>query len=119
MVARYNAPEVHTQNEYPIRQQDLIKCDIWAFGLLIWESCIEGDEYLGYLTKKNLILPCDDNNQNGNNWEQLLTYAKSAIQGPSMGPPMFLRAALHMTLQNLVAKRAFVVRSIPLCTRWK
>ncbi|CAG7557888.1 unnamed protein product [Fusarium equiseti] len=114
----YNAPEVHTQNEYPIDQQDLIRCDIWAFGLLIWESCIEGDEYLGYLTKNNLIVTCDDDNQNGINWEYLLGYAKSAVKGRSIGSPMFLRAALHMTLQVVFTKRATDMRSIPLCTQW-
>lgn len=112
---RYNAPEVHKQDEYPIDQHDLAKCDIWAFGLLIWEACIEGDEYLSYLTKRYLI----PDGQNGIKWEYLLKYAKAVVRGPPLGPEMFLRAALHMTLQDVVAKRVSDARSIPLCTQWK
>ncbi|PSR83841.1 hypothetical protein BD289DRAFT_483105 [Coniella lustricola] len=43
--AVYNAPEVQHQAANPLSPAELIKSDIWAFGLLVWEACLHGDEF--------------------------------------------------------------------------
>lgn len=35
--SRYNAPEVEHQDKYPLSAENLIKCDMWAFALTLWE----------------------------------------------------------------------------------
>ncbi|KAK0725182.1 kinase-like domain-containing protein [Lasiosphaeris hirsuta] len=50
----YNAPEVRNQDSSPIGISELSKCDAWAFGLLIWEVCIGGRDYLSYARKHAL-----------------------------------------------------------------
>jgi hypothetical protein len=34
---RYNAPEVENQDIYQLSAEGLIKCDVWAFALALWE----------------------------------------------------------------------------------
>ncbi|KAJ5527937.1 hypothetical protein N7513_012096 [Penicillium frequentans] len=41
----YNAPEVATQKDQPIPIEQLHKCDIWAFGLCVWEILADGNLY--------------------------------------------------------------------------
>ncbi|KAK2796459.1 hypothetical protein FQN51_009348 [Onygenales sp. PD_10] len=42
---RYNAPEVAAQHDEPIPPDQLHKCDIWAFGLCVWEILADGQVY--------------------------------------------------------------------------
>jgi hypothetical protein len=42
---RYNAPEVETQDKYPLSSEGLVKCDIWAFALALWEILDGGNSY--------------------------------------------------------------------------
>lgn len=42
---RYNAPEVAQQKLAPIEWENLHKCDIWAYGLLVWEILANGEIY--------------------------------------------------------------------------
>ena len=42
---RYNAPEVAAQENLPIPVEQLHKCDIWAFGLCVWEILANGQLY--------------------------------------------------------------------------
>jgi ankyrin repeat protein len=44
-LARYNAPEVSKQKVTPIDRANLHKCDIWAYGLLVWELLAGGSIY--------------------------------------------------------------------------
>ncbi|KAJ5660223.1 hypothetical protein N7507_006674 [Penicillium longicatenatum] len=41
----YNAPEVAAQKDRPIPIEQLHKCDIWAFGLCVWEILADGNLY--------------------------------------------------------------------------
>jgi len=41
----YNAPEVARQKQTPIEWENLHKCDIWAYGLLVWEVLANGEIY--------------------------------------------------------------------------
>ncbi|KAJ5286974.1 hypothetical protein N7478_002660 [Penicillium angulare] len=41
----YNAPEVANQKNQPIPLEQLHKCDIWAFGLCVWEILADGEIY--------------------------------------------------------------------------
>ncbi|KAJ5806869.1 hypothetical protein N7474_010461 [Penicillium riverlandense] len=43
--ALYNAPEVAEQKNQPIPYEQLHKCDIWAFGLCVWEILADGQVY--------------------------------------------------------------------------
>ena len=42
---RYNPPEVIYQTDKPISLDDLPMCDIWAYGLMVWEILKDGDCY--------------------------------------------------------------------------
>ena len=42
---RYNAPEVQSQKVRNLEPKGLYKCDIWAYGLLLWEILADGASY--------------------------------------------------------------------------
>jgi hypothetical protein len=42
---RYNAPEVQSQTVRNLEPKSLHKCDIWAYGLLLWEILADGASY--------------------------------------------------------------------------
>jgi hypothetical protein len=42
---RYNAPEVEFQDTNKIEREALHKCDIWAYGLCVWELFADGARY--------------------------------------------------------------------------
>lgn len=117
MPVRYNAPEVEGQTDSPVDRADLPKCDIWAFGLLVWEACIGGQEYLSYL-KENQLTADAQVNEPGFDPGDLLQIARRSITW-KLGPPMFLRIALQMTLQKDPAMREGDIRKLPLYTRWR
>lgn len=41
----YNAPEVQLQETFGLEPTCLHKCDIWAYGLLVWEIFADGKKY--------------------------------------------------------------------------
>ncbi|KAK2763147.1 hypothetical protein FQN54_009783 [Arachnomyces sp. PD_36] len=51
----YNAPEVAEQKDQPIPVEDLHKCDIWAFGLCVWEILADGKVYFQRSWRSNPI----------------------------------------------------------------
>lgn len=46
---RYNAPEIEDQDKYPLPPENLVKCDLWAFALAMWEILNDGKTFF----KKN------------------------------------------------------------------
>jgi hypothetical protein len=48
-----------------------------------------------------------------------LEFSKRSLPKSQFGPAMFLRIALHKTLQKDPTMRAPDARSLPLYTRWK
>jgi hypothetical protein len=58
-------------------------------------------------------------NKTGFDPEDLLEFAKRSLPKSQLGPAMFLRIALHKTLQKDPTMRAPDARSLPLYTRWK
>jgi serine/threonine protein kinase len=118
MVVSYNAPEVEDQSNHPIDQADLPKCDVWALGLLIWEACIGGEEYLAYL-RNNWLITDSWSNLASFDQETLLKIAKRSLPKRELGPSMFLQIAIHKALQKDPVMRAPDARSLPLHTKWK
>ncbi|GAP82494.1 putative serine threonine protein kinase [Rosellinia necatrix] len=115
----YNAPEVQNQDYYPIDRADLPKCDIWSFGLLLWEACLGGKEYLACIEESR------GNNKEANSDDvirpgELLRLAKHSVPGGtnSLGSPMFIRITLHRTLQEDPAQRVPNGRRITISDMW-
>ncbi|KAF3807344.1 Serine/threonine-protein kinase ppk21 [Colletotrichum gloeosporioides] len=113
----YNAPEVKTQDLFPIERKDLLKCDIWAFGLMVWEACLGGQEYTTWLANHGNG-HVDKEDQNPFDPLKLLDYAKQCMPAKQLGTAMFIRIVLHRTIQADPLKRASSVRDLPLYTRW-
>lgn len=113
----YNAPEVKTQDLFPIERKDLSKCDIWAFGLMVWEACLGGQEYTSWLAHHGHG-HVDKEDQNPIDPLKLLDYAKQCMPAKQLGTAMFIRIVLHRTIQADRSKRASSVRDLPLYTRW-
>ncbi|KAF4920067.1 Ankyrin repeat domain-containing protein 2 [Colletotrichum viniferum] len=113
----YNAPEVKTQDLFPIERRDLLKCDIWAFGLMVWEACLGGQEYTTWLTNHG-HKHVETIDRNHIDPSKLLHYAKQCMPAKQLGTAMFIRIVLHRTIQADPSKRASSVRDLPLYTRW-
>ncbi|KAF4870074.1 Ankyrin repeat domain-containing protein 2 [Colletotrichum siamense] len=113
----YNAPEVKTQDLFPIERRDLLKCDIWAFGLMVWEACLGGQEYTTWLANHG-HKHVETIDRNHIDPSKLLDYAKQCMPAKQLGTAMFIRIILHRTIQADPSKRASNVRDLPLYTRW-
>lgn len=139
---RYNAPEVRRQETTPIAVKDLHKCDIWAFGLLVWETLKGGEHYFekrwmadaspsvvavvggdgdGECIGKDIELSFD-------NFDLSLLRARSlsfVADSPELfeGSDEFTRGALRALFQNTlqtdpVARRSNL-NAFPLMNAWK
>ncbi|KAJ5140657.1 hypothetical protein N7448_004065 [Penicillium atrosanguineum] len=62
--ALYNAPEVSTQRSQPIPEDQLHKCDIWAFGLCVWEILADGQVYFQHTWQSNPLYKRSSSNEN-------------------------------------------------------
>jgi serine/threonine protein kinase len=51
--SRYNAPEVFMQDQSAIHSSRLHQCDIWAYGLLVWEIFLHGAAYFNPAWRKD------------------------------------------------------------------
>ncbi|EJT75452.1 serine/threonine protein kinase [Gaeumannomyces tritici R3-111a-1] len=110
----YNAPEVGNQNLFPIPREDLPKCDMWAFGLLLWEACIQGREYLKYLQERWPDTAASRAETSVPPADLLHHYAMRSIPGGLQY--MFVRAVLRWTLQADPENRISDVRKAPILT---
>ncbi|OAQ97462.1 hypothetical protein LLEC1_03548 [Akanthomyces lecanii] len=118
----YNAPEVENQANCPISRDYLIRCDVWAFGLLIWEACIMGEDYLAYVERTSTSESPESNSTTEKpqrlDHEFFLTLAKRSVPGPRLGAPFFLRIAIHKCLSTDPIRRVPDITSLPLYTKW-
>jgi hypothetical protein len=135
-LARYNAPEVTAG---VLSSQDLPKCDIWAYGLLVWEILKDGDCYFdkswimqgrSHSTDLSGALQASDDllftHFNKSRLQELaLTFLKEKLGlsrsiGTASGfSPATLRGLLVKTLHMEPASRPCDLRKFPIMTAWK
>lgn len=107
---RYQAPEVEKQAYQPIEPENLFKCDVWAFGLLVWEVLLDGQHYLELPTRSE-----SDGSQN-----QLLKSAKASLKlGGNTLQNALLLAVLNLTLQDDPAVRVSGFAKLPIMAKWQ
>ncbi|KAI9666468.1 MAG: hypothetical protein M1821_004404 [Bathelium mastoideum] len=115
----YNAPEVSTQHIHRLTNSRLYKCDVWAFGLLVWEALLNGDRYIKYITPGREAGEASKNPLNGEEFSSVLQLAKNAVP-PTPGT---LQAALFCGLFNLTLKtepdcRTADLSALPIVSQW-
>ncbi|KAK4064082.1 uncharacterized protein Triagg1_9238 [Trichoderma aggressivum f. europaeum] len=114
-IMRYNAPEVHDQDTFPIDRAAMPQCDVWAFGLLVWELCLLGEDHLSYSMRKWPEVEAQMTMQRLNPADAR-RYAMASV--PRRVEYVFIRATLHYTLQEDPTKRMAHLDALPLLTEW-
>ncbi|KAJ5178874.1 hypothetical protein N7492_002084 [Penicillium capsulatum] len=113
----YNAPEVAEQRNRPIPADQLHKCDIWAFGLCVWEILADGRVY----THGN----AHDNQQSPSRFDVSHLQSLAMVFLESMVIPGvgfergFLRPLLHDTLQVDPNQRISDLSRLSIIRAWK
>ncbi|KAL7791603.1 hypothetical protein V8C43DRAFT_322341 [Trichoderma afarasin] len=111
----YNAPEVQDQDTFPIDRAAMPQCDVWAFGLLVWELCLLGEDHLSYSMRKWPEVEAQMRMQRLNPADAR-RYAMASV--PGKVEYVFIRATLHYTLQEDPTKRIAHLETLPLLTEW-
>ncbi|KKP02295.1 hypothetical protein THAR02_05588 [Trichoderma harzianum] len=111
----YNAPEVYHQDTFSIDRDAMPQCDVWAFGLLIWELCLLGEDHLSYSRRKWPEVGAQVMMQRLNPADAR-RYAMASV--PGKVEYVFIRATLHYTLQEDPTKRIAHLEALPLLTEW-
>ncbi|KAJ5939396.1 hypothetical protein N7466_002530 [Penicillium verhagenii] len=143
--ALYNAPEVAVQKDRSIPIEQLHKCDIWAFGLCVWEILADGNSYfqpdwrndvafekppsyniasISTSSKPHEVSVGEDNQKSFGNFDfsnlkRLSVQFLESLKIPGIGfEKAFLRPLLNGSLEVDPAKRISDLSRLPIIGFW-